>query len=223
MFTHPVIVKRRNGRYGNNLWYSYSPKLRRNVYLNSDLEYDHWILVEFDSNVKLFCEQPKHVKEFVDEEWIDTIFDMWILNKDNNEIFIEVKYAKELDKDHNDFSLRSSLQVQKQTKWCEFNNFLYEIHTDTYIYQNKLLLNNYKRILPYIDNRIEKNLIDRKSILNFLQSNSKVTIAQIESHFTTLSKHRVRDAIFNLIYEGLLNANLNTIEVGAKTEVWIFE
>ena len=61
MYFKPVFKRKRNGRFGNNIWISYSPKLNRNITLYSDLEYDHWILIENDKNIKSFCEQPYHV------------------------------------------------------------------------------------------------------------------------------------------------------------------
>ncbi|MGQ7887562.1 TnsA endonuclease N-terminal domain-containing protein [Paenibacillus sp. WC2504] len=223
MYTQPVIKKRRNGRYGNNNWIKYSSKIQRDVFLYSDLEYDHWILIEFDKNVKYFCEQPLHVKEFVNGEWVDTIFDMWIMTVDNKYKFVEIKYAADLNPNHQDFSKRSSEQVEKQRKWCSSFGHPYEVHSEDFIYQNKLLLNNYKIMLPYIDNRKIKNDIERKSIINILKLNEKSTIRNIEVQLPHLSKQSVRDTLYNLIYEGVLNANLGSTAVGINTEVWLVE
>ncbi|MED0708838.1 DDE-type integrase/transposase/recombinase [Aneurinibacillus aneurinilyticus] len=66
----PVPLKR-NAHYGSNYWEVYSPKIKRNVHLFSDLEYDHWVSVETNPQIKAFCEQPvislKHLhKKFLD-------------------------------------------------------------------------------------------------------------------------------------------------------------
>lgn len=52
-------------RFGNNRRLSYSSKLKRDVFIFSDLEYEHWLLIE--SNPKIvekthFVEVPKVVK-----------------------------------------------------------------------------------------------------------------------------------------------------------------
>lgn len=223
MFTHPVIKKKRNGRYGNNNWFKYSPRIKRNVDMYSDLEYDHWILIEFDQSVRAFCEQPYHVEEYIDGEWIDTIFDMWCLSTNNEKMFIEVKYSAELDPNNKDYSQRSANQVEKQKKWCNAKEYHYEVHTDDFIYRDRLLLKNYKKILPYIDDRKIKNELDRQKITSFLSLNSRSTIGELESVFPEISKHQLRDSIYNMIHEGLLSANLSSVDVGIQLEVWCGE
>ncbi|KEP24869.1 hypothetical protein BA70_14805 [Bacillus zhangzhouensis] len=53
----PINIKR-SSKFGNNYWEAYSPKLKRNVRLFSDLEYDFWVLVETDPKIPNFCERP---------------------------------------------------------------------------------------------------------------------------------------------------------------------
>ncbi|KRE38153.1 hypothetical protein ASG81_19960 [Paenibacillus sp. Soil522] len=85
---------KRNMRYGSNYWESFSPKLNRNVRF-SDLEYDHWVLLEANHNVKIFCEQPLRIKHLFNGELAESIFDMWVKYQDGSESFIEVKYSNE--------------------------------------------------------------------------------------------------------------------------------
>jgi hypothetical protein len=91
----PVLLKR-NGRYGSNYWEVYSPKIGRNVRLFSDLEYDHWVMVETNPKIKTFCEQPLRIVEYIDGKRHESIFDMWVQWEDGTEMFIEVKYQKDL-------------------------------------------------------------------------------------------------------------------------------
>ena len=50
------LIKTRTGRYGNNHWLVFSPKLKRDVNLFSDLEFDNWVLIETDPTVVTFCD-----------------------------------------------------------------------------------------------------------------------------------------------------------------------
>lgn len=102
-------------KYGNNRWLAYSNKLKRTVYLFSDLEYEHWIQLEFDSNVINFCEQPLKVSLITGNKQVSSIFDMWIQYKDKNEEFIEIKYSSDLSKEN----VKKQIQIQKS--WCEKN------------------------------------------------------------------------------------------------------
>lgn len=220
MYTTPVR-KWKNGRYGNNHWFKYSPKLKRNVDLYSDLEYDHWVLIENDPNVVLFCEQPKWVKEIVDGEHIDTIFDMWLKSKNGTETFVEIKYGAELNLSDKAFSSRSFKQVEQQRKWCNANGLNYEVRTEEFIYRNRLLLHNYKVLLPYINNRKRVIETDRQRIYNIINSRKSINILNIESASTEIPQHRIRDALFNMIYEGIIGADLETKRLGKDTEVWL--
>lgn len=222
-FIEPVIKRTRNGRYGNNNWFSYSPRLNRIVYLYSDLEYDHWILIENDKNIKAFCEQPLHFNEVVEGELINTIFDMWYLTNKGEHLFIEVKYASELDPLHSNYSLRSVKQIEKQKKWCQVNGYKHEVHTDHYIHKDKLLLKNYKKMMPYIDDRRQKNEMDYLKIKSFLMKAGRSKIETIEDALHEISRHRIRDAIYNMIYEQVLCANLSEVDIGKDLEVWFFE
>ncbi len=60
MYT-PIPMKR-STRYGNNYWEAFSNKMNRDVRFFSDLEYDHWILVEADLDIVAFCEQPMRIQ-----------------------------------------------------------------------------------------------------------------------------------------------------------------
>lgn len=118
MYT-PLPMKR-SSRYGNNYWEGKSLKLKRNVHLFSDLEYDHWLLIETDPKVNSYCEQPLRIKQYIDGEWVESIFDMWIEWNDGSETFIEVKYSDELDPKHPNYQ-----RVKRQTEaFCRKESFI---------------------------------------------------------------------------------------------------
>ncbi|MDQ1636984.1 MAG: hypothetical protein QOF62_323 [Pyrinomonadaceae bacterium] len=51
-----------SSKFGNNRWIVFSIRLLRLIILYSDLEYDHWVLVESNSRIVLYCEQPLRVR-----------------------------------------------------------------------------------------------------------------------------------------------------------------
>jgi hypothetical protein len=220
LFDKPV-VKWKGGRYGNNLWFSYGPKLKRNVDFYSDLEYDNWVLIEVDPTIKTFTEQPHRVQEWLNGEYIDTIFDMWCVPHNRKGFFIEVKYEHELDPLHPDYNERSAEQVAKQQRWCVYHGFEYIVRTDKIIHQNKLLLNNYKQILPYIDDRKDPVETDIHRIQDCLRRKQAITLGQIYDIYKDIPKHRIRNTIFNLIYEGKVVASLDKMRISSELEVWM--
>ena len=98
------------GRFNNNLWQVYSPKVDRVVNLYSDLEYDHWVLVETDPQIRLFCEQPRKIDVVIAGKSVSSIFDMWIERVTGEEEYREVKYADDV--------ARFSLQIGASGQSC---------------------------------------------------------------------------------------------------------
>ncbi|MEK4510805.1 hypothetical protein EJP82_06610 [Paenibacillus anaericanus] len=219
----PVTKRKRNTKYGNNNWFRYSSKINRNVYFYSDLEFDHWLLIEFDRSIKEFCEQPLHVNDYVNGEYINTIFDMWTIDVDRKEMFIEVKYSNELDLKSLKFSPRSFRQVQSQKLWCQEMGYDHEVHTDEWIYKNRLYVNNLRKIIPYIDKRKPNNEVALRKVLNVITNQNKCSVEMIEARLHELSKHQVRECVCNLIYDGIVIANTDTCEFGKNLEVWMNE
>ena len=76
--------------FGSNFWDGYSYKVKRDVFFYSELEYDHWILVECNPKIISFCEQPRKIDGYVDDEYKESIFDMWIKWEDGKEEFLEI-------------------------------------------------------------------------------------------------------------------------------------
>lgn len=215
MYT-PVPIKR-STRYGNNYWEAYSPKIGRNVRLFSDLEYDHWVLVETDHRIQSFCEQPLKIGMSYEGKMVHSIFDMWILYKDGEQRFVEVKYSKELDP-ANQRSQRALQQTAVQRAWCQEHQYIHTARTELDIRSNSILLANRKYLLGYIKNRGTSIETDQFQILSHIKG-EKTTIADIESS-VQLHPTRIREAIFWLIYHGRVNADLDTQLICTLTEVW---
>lgn len=206
-------------KYGSNRWFTYSPKVHRIVNLYSDLEFDHWVLVEFNPNVLSFCEQPRRING-VDKNGnkIDSIFDMWCREANDKSYYTEVKYHRELDPFNAKYSERSAKQVDFQRSWCELNGFQYMLQTDEDIYKNKMLLSNYKKMLPYIDDQRTIIETDQYRIMSSIKSFGSVTIGMVVED-TKLPLQRVKEVIYRLIYNGCLNSDVDHNIVGSTTEV----
>src|SRR5690606_20275667 len=128
-------------RFGNNRWQSYSSKLKRDVFLFSDLEYEHWLLVESNPKIIEFCEQALLMEAFVNRKLQTSIIDMWVKFDNGKEEFIEVKYTSDLSKE----KVKKQIAVQKN--WCKEHGFQHHVRTEEHIRANQLLLSNLKLIM----------------------------------------------------------------------------
>lgn len=216
----PIPIKR-SSKYGNNYWETYSPKMDRNVRLFSDLEYDHWVLVETNPAVVAFCEQPFEIQYFYGGTPAKSIPDMWIKFKDDSQYLVEVKYSKELNPESKNY-LKTNRQITIQKSYCIEKGFRHSIRTEKDIRGNDIFLANMKMLLPYIKSRGYPIEIDQKKILNIIRSNgNRISTGMIQSSIKDIPAVRIRESIFYLLYLGIISGNLEKIPYSNNTEVWL--
>jgi hypothetical protein len=215
MYT-PVITDG-SKRFGNNRWHSFSPKLNRSIYLFSDLEYEHWLLVESEPQIVDFCEQPLEVATFINGKMKYSIIDMWVKYKNGKQEFREIKYSSELNK------AKVIEQIATQKVWCNENGYMHQVKTEKEIRENRLLLSNLKLILKTIKQYTpsENDQFKVKKILkeNFPQRASLHTISQNAK----ITPDRLFIVIGCMIFNGEIESNISQNYFGIKTEVWINE
>ncbi|MCM3082072.1 hypothetical protein P4U99_21560 [Brevibacillus agri] len=187
----PIKIGRRH--FGTNLWYAYSPKLKRTVQLHGDLEHDHWVLVELNPHVKTFCEHPSEM------------FDMWILWQDGSESFVEVSYP-EPDQSSNAQTQEGKFLFQKA--WCLERGYKYEHMTEAIIRKNLLYLDNAKQIIKFVSNRPQPVETDYFQIHKTLYENTSMRIDQLQSIYSHIPRSRIFEAISWMYYRGEIIADL---------------
>lgn len=208
------------GKYGSNYWETYSPKLKRDVSLYSDLEYDHWALIEGNPSVKEFCEQPERVSAYYNGKKVNSVIDMWVQYKNGVEEFIEVKYTRDLYL-NNKNSLRNIRQVTVQEHWCKDNGFSYKIMTEKEIRRNKILLDNLKYIIANVKTRESPVETDRLRVIKYISEKGRVTLKYLKLSFIEIDYSRLLEAICVLIYQGILDSNIDRKMISYDTEVWL--
>jgi hypothetical protein len=181
----------------------------------ASLEYDHWVLVETDPDIRNYCEQAYKIPYVHNRSLTETVVDMWYANGSNT--FVEVKYFDVLEAD-NEEGERARRQISAQQKWCEENGFHHEVVTERQIRQNPLLLSNKKKILSLVKAGfvVEDHL---NKILGFLKE--KRSFFEINQEYPEIRPYEIQHLIAWLIYEGKLTHNMNLYPFGSKTEVKI--
>jgi len=212
----PIKIPR-NKKYGNNYWTSIGRKVEfRDVTLYSDLEFDHWLTVESDNNVDLYCEQPLEITYVLNGKRHTSIFDMWILYKSGEEVFVEVKYESELNstlKKHE----RTKRQIQAQKQWCEQNGFNYEVRTEKNIRNGIHKIANLLKVVSTTSVRNRPTNVD--DIYSYINYEIK-TILELQTRIHRYSLYEIITATQWLYYEGLIDANINKLIWNCNMEVW---
>ena len=88
------IPLNKSQKCGVGYWEGFSPKLRRDVTLLGDLEYDHWILVETNPLITFYCERPLEIVLPRNGKLIKSVPSLWVKYKDNSEVLIKVRYSR---------------------------------------------------------------------------------------------------------------------------------
>lgn len=210
MFT-PQITDA-NKKYGNNRWLAYSPKLGRTVYLFSDLEYEHWLQVEFNSKVVTFCEQPLKIEANYNDRSAASIFDMWVQYEDSSEEFIEIKYSSDLSIE------KVTKQINIQKTWCNENNKQHKIMTELEIKQFPMKLSNLKLMIKFLNPHL--NQPEEIKVIKQILSGNKLTVESL-STTSKIPYESTMNIVCYLIYLNEIKSNYFEKPFGKKMEVWI--
>ncbi|MGE6593668.1 TnsA endonuclease N-terminal domain-containing protein [Bacillus mycoides] len=220
MYT-PIKMKRAT-KYGNNYWSGLSFKMNRKVEFFSDLEYEHWLLVECDPTVKKFCEQPLKVEYILNNKIRHSIPDMWILYTDNSEKMIEVKYTSSLIPSHPKYE-ETMQQITIQQEWCKSNGLKHEVKTEKSIRENRILLDNYRKMVPFIRHHSDFLNSTNKLVFNELSKYSKLKLQDILNTFLHVNPNQIYISVIYLIYIGVIYSDLHINPLNKNTEVWIYD
>ncbi|XQY93689.1 TnsA endonuclease N-terminal domain-containing protein [Metabacillus sp. HB246100] len=203
-------------KYGNNRWLTYSSKLKRNVYLFSDLEYEHWLLVESNPQIVEFCEQALLMEVVLNGKIQTSIIDMWVKYGNGKEEFLEIKYSSDLSKE------KVINQIAIQKSWCKENGFQHHVRTEEYIRVNKLLLSNIKQLVKGNKQQNQQLEIDRYQIMKILKQHFplKIRVSSIIAS-TKIPQNRLLISLGKMILQGEVYSDIAINHFGKNTEVWI--
>ncbi|MCU4997236.1 Tn7 transposase TnsA N-terminal domain-containing protein [Bacillus thuringiensis] len=204
-----------NKKFGNNRWISYSSKLQREVFLFSDLEYEHWLIIESNPTIIDFCEQPLLMNAHINGKLMTSIVDMWVKYNTGQEEFIEIKYAADLTKQ----TVINQIAIQKH--WCNEHRFQHRVKTEGHIRTNRMLLSNLKILVKGQKQQKQQLDTDRYLIMKILKSaTAKIPLTFLIQE-TKLPQNRLFLSIGQMILNGEVYSNISQQYYGLNTEVWL--
>ena len=212
LILYKPLITDASKKYGNNRWLAYSNKLKRVVYLFSDLEYEHWLQVETDPSIINFCEQPIKMEIIENSRTHSSIIDMWVKYKNGEETFIEIKYSNDLLKE----SVKKQIYIQGV--WCRANQIKHLIKTEKDIKLNPIKLSNLKLLIKQVSKSINPNSQTIGFIKDHIMKEPK-SIQQIANE-TKIEFQTLFNILCILLYEGSINCNFEVKHLGKYSEVW---
>ncbi|MGT2776215.1 TnsA endonuclease N-terminal domain-containing protein [Streptococcus hyovaginalis] len=201
--------------YGNNRYIVYSPKLNRDLIVYSNLEYQCFLLLEFDSNVSFYCEQPDlNISYSINGNIRKSIVDF--LKKDSAGItIIECKPSIELEKKE----VIEQIHIQKE--WAILQDFSHEVFTEKLLGEKQNMIENLKMLhTALIQYSVQEHYFVRESVLFFLKENKNSSIQHLLNYCPNISERTVFPILAKLFHEGKITILISS-KIGLETEVSI--
>jgi hypothetical protein len=219
IFIYTPVPMKRSMKYGSNYWTGQSFKLNREVCFNSDLEYDHWLLVETDPEIITFCEQPLKIQQIVDGEFRHSVFDMWVKKKNGEEEFREIKYSSCLEPGNSKYE-ETMRQITTQKEWCKVNNFPHRVLTEKELRKNRVLLENRRLMVPCLRDFKYCKKEEIEMVLSIVKSGIN-RIGEIKASLSNISSYKVFTCLMYLIHMEKVLADIDHIPIKDNMEVWV--
>ncbi len=207
------LEEKRKSKSNKNYREVYSPKLDRIVILNSELEYDNWVLVEANPDIEAYCEKPIRIKYTVNGFKHETNLDMWVKRKNGSVGFIKLSETAEA-------SSRIRNQQDIQRDWCKAYGFEYSAVTAQDIRNNPVYLENLKKIVGIVSSYKDIIDTDLKAILKLLEEKKRISILELVEKLEPIPYTRIRSAVYWLIYNGDIKSDIKVIPLSDKTNLW---
>jgi hypothetical protein len=202
----PVVLPKKFARHTNH-FYVPSSKAGRYLDMASELETDHWAVVEIDPLVVDVCEQPQFVEGELDGKPSGYVFDLWIRWQDGREKYRDVKPSKYhvRDSDGNLVPPKWPLAVD----WARRNRREIDWVTEHETYSNVLLVQNARHCVTYAWQAfLDDDPEIRERILTSVAERNALPLHELEYALRTEDSNRVRAHTVYLIVHGQLYADL---------------
>lgn len=206
------------GRSLFNIWYHYSARLRRDVILRSDVEFDHFCWLEGDPQVLRYELEPDPVIVVVQGEPARTQYDALVYLRDGRTQLREVKDSEE------QLTPREHIQRQAQEKAASAAGFDYVRITRADLIPSQQLIQNWRTALAFLAACRELVL---SSYCDELQRKlRKIRRADLETLLAG-SDPALRSvylaALFTCLQDGSFNSDLDCKPLCAASVVWLTE
>lgn len=207
------------GRSLFNLWYHYSGRLKRDVILRSDVEFDHFCWLEGSPEVLRYELEPEPVILSVEAQPTRTQFDAWVqLRGASRPQLREIKDSEET------LTPRERVQREAQERAAVAAGFDYVRITRTDLLPHQQLIRNWRSALAFIAAARELVLTPyRAELSRSLQRARRVSLESLLAGTDPALRPIYLAAVFAALQECAFSSDLERQPLCAATTIWIGE
>jgi hypothetical protein len=207
---------RRHGLF--NLWYQYSPRLRRDVVLRSDVEFAHFCWLEGEPNVLRYELEPVPVMVAMGDESRRTQFDAFVEFRRGRPQLREIKT------DEANLSAREIVQREAQERAAATAGFDHVHVTQEDLAKHVQLIRNWRCALAYQAACRELVLEPYcAELLHILQVQRRSTFEVALRETDPTMRPIYLAALFRCLQEARLASDLDSKPLCAASQVWVVE
>lgn len=206
------------GRRANNIYLVYSPRLGRDLILTSDLEEEHWLLIESDASIDTFDLDPPEVVVRIGEDNLATKLDAVIRFRDGRREWREVKHASALrDKD-----ARAVAQAEAQSAAATRDGANYRRVTDEDLDRVSPTIRNWRRAVAILARTRGIDLSsERNRVGAMLRLRGRICLGDAVRAATPERRAVTAAALFSLVQAGSITCDLDVSPLSRNTKFWL--
>ena len=201
-----------------NLWYHYSPRLRRDVVLKSDVAFAHFCWLEGDASILRYELEPDPVIVATGDESRRTLFDVLVEFRRGR------SQLREIRTDEANLSAGEIVQREAQERAAATAGFDYVRVTQEDLAKHVQLIRNWRCALAYQaacrELVLEPHCAELMHILQ-VQRRSTLEVALRETDPTMRPIYLA--ALFRCLQEARLASDLDSKPLCAASQVWVVE
>lgn len=196
-------------------WSVYSPKLGKDLYLDSTLEYEFESLIIFDPTYPSYEIHSPKVEVWVSDRLVKTSFDFTLIDKKGGFHLREIKLAKQLA------SIvpgsRLDIQMRAQHIYTDLHDIDYNIITDIWLKERRYEVDNCRLMRHHLSVHRDKDTTDLEAELELrLPLRDGKTLDQLTVGLDA-SQEEVKVALYRLIMQGIAERNFTEMPLSNRT------
>lgn len=206
------------GRRIHNLWYQYSPRLKRDVILKSDVEFSHFCFLEADSSVLKYELEPAPFKVVVGNEVMHTRFDALVEFRSAPPELREIKIAESA------LSEAEERQRVAQEAAAAKAGVRYVRITKRDLAPHAQLINNWRCALAFQASCRDALLTPfEDELLARLHLKGNCSLEDLPQATNPALRAKYLAALFSLVQNAKISADLAAKPLCAATRIWLPE
>jgi len=201
------------------LWLHYSPTAREDVVFRSQLEYLHFLQIEWDPRVASINYRPQKRVAHVAGEILGTIVDAEITLRSGEIIWREVKYKADLEAGA---ANRANLQLLIQLQAARDENVRHEVVTEEQLYRSPMAVRNAHRTMAWLAGARHFVLTDAESqVLGLLRRLKAFEFRHVLKMDDPKLSALLGAAVLNLARRGRIHSDLDAHPFSGRTRFYL--